>query len=127
MVETVTSFFFGEVASWYDCTSKQSGYAQLPVREDSEKSVDQKLAFGSPAFRNYDLICIVSLCLFLLSYFICVVQQCYWKWGVLKMQILGNVYSSVLDCPQFYYCFVEAIHRRFCWMVLADGACGHEK
>ena len=56
------------VASWYDCTSKQSGYVQLPVREDSEKSVDQKDAIGSPAFRNYDLIFIVSPCLSLLCF-----------------------------------------------------------
>ena len=97
------------------------------MREDSEKSVDQKVAFGSPAFRNYDLILIVSLCLFVLSYFICLVQPCYCTWGVFKMQIMWNCYSSVLDYPQFYYGFVEAIHRRSCWMLLADGACGLEK
>ena len=66
MVEMVTF-----VASWYDCTSKQSGYVQLPVREDSEKSVDQKDVFGSPAFRNYDLMFIVSLCLFVLFCLFC--------------------------------------------------------
>ena len=122
MVEMVTF-----VASWYDCTSKQSGYVQLPVREDSEKSVDQKDAFGSLAFRNYDLMLIDSLCLFVLSYLICFVQQCYCKWGVFKRQIMWNCYSSVLDYRQFYYGVVKAIHQRCFWMVLADGACGHEK
>jgi hypothetical protein len=31
------------VASWYDCMSKQSGYVQLSVREDSEKSAVRNL------------------------------------------------------------------------------------
>jgi len=38
VVEMVTC-----VASWYDCTSKQSGYVQLSVREDSEKSAVRNL------------------------------------------------------------------------------------
>ena len=54
-------------------------------------------------------------------------QQCYCKWGVFKMQIMWMCYSSVLDYPQFYYGFVEAIHQRCFWMALADGACGHEQ
>ena len=58
MVEMVTF-----VASWYDCTSKQSGYVQLSVREVSEKFADRMFAFGTPAFRNYDLIFIVVFCL----------------------------------------------------------------
>ena len=63
MVEMVTF-----VASWYDYTSKQSGYVQLPVLEVSEKIADQKGAFGFPAFCNYDLFLIVSLCLLALSF-----------------------------------------------------------
>jgi len=38
VVEMVTC-----VASWYDCTSKQSRYVQLSVREDSEKSAVRNL------------------------------------------------------------------------------------
>ena len=63
MVEMVTC-----VASWYDCTSKQSGYVQLSVREVSEKFADRKFAFGTPAFRNHDLICIALFCLIPLSF-----------------------------------------------------------
>ena len=40
------------VASWCDCTSKQSRYVQLSVREDSEKSAVRSDVFVFPAFRN---------------------------------------------------------------------------
>jgi hypothetical protein len=86
MVEMVTV-----VASWYDCTSKQSGYVQLPVREDSEKSVDQKDAIGSPAFCNYDLCLIVSLCLFLLSVLICLQHDRYFNVSVRSKKMRFNV------------------------------------
>ena len=92
MVEMVTF-----VASWYDCTSKQSGYVQLSVREDSEKSVDRMFAFGPSALRNYDLICIVLFCLIaLLFLMICVVPRCYCTWSVFKRQI------SVIWIRQFW-------------------------
>ena len=98
MVEMVTF-----VASWYDCTSKQSGYVQLSVREVSEKFADRMFAFGTPAFRNYDLIFIVWFCLVaLLFLMICVVQRCYRKWSVCKRQIMCNLYPPFLVYRPFY-------------------------
>ena len=44
-----------QVTSWYDCTSKQSRYVQLSVREVSEKSADRNFAFDTPVFCNHDL------------------------------------------------------------------------
>ena len=43
-----------QVTSWYDCTSKQSRYVQLSVREVSEKSADRNFAFDTPVFCNHD-------------------------------------------------------------------------
>ena len=38
-----------------------------------------------------------------------------------------NCYSSVLDYRQSYDGFVETIHQRCFWKVLADVGCGNEK
>ena len=59
----VSSFFLEEVASCNGCMTKQPRYLQLPVGEVPTKVVDQKGAFGFPAFCSYDLFCIVSFCL----------------------------------------------------------------
>ena len=89
------------VASWYDCTSKQSGYVQLPVREDSEKSVDRKDAIGSLAFCNYDLILIVSLLLFLLSVVIVLQHDRYFNVSVRPKNSMFNVLMFCFGVERF--------------------------
>ena len=92
-----------QVTSWYDCTSKQSRYVQLSVREVSEKSADRNFAFDTPVFCNHDLFFIVLICLIALLFLtIYVVQKCYFKWSVCERHMMCNLYSSFWDYRQFY-------------------------
>ena len=99
----VTSFFLGEVASCYGCTTKQPGYLQHTVGEVSGKLVHQTIAFGSPAFCNYsyDLILIVLLCLLAVLYWICFLQRCHCKWGVCKREIKRTCLMCILYGERF--------------------------
>ena len=84
-----------QVTSWYDCTSKQSRYVQLSVREVSEKSADRNFAFDTPVVCNHDLFFMVLICLIAVLFLILyVVQKGYCKWSVCERHMMCNLYSS---------------------------------
>ena len=100
MVEMVSSFFLEEVASCNGCMTKQPWYLQLPVGEVSTKVADQKGVFGFPAFCNYDLILIVSLCLLDFFRFVFILNSRCAAW-LFQMECKSK--ENYVQCSDVYF------------------------
>ena len=105
MVETVASFFFGEVASrdrLRDQTAE--GMCSLLCVRSRGNSGDQKIAFGSPAFCNYSrgLVLIALLCLLALLYSLCLLQRSLCKWGLCRLDNKHKYLRRIIDVKKLW-------------------------
>ena len=105
MVEMVTSWFFGEVASrdrLRDQTAE--GMCSLLCVRSRGNSGDQKIAFGSPAFCNYSLglVLIYLLCLLAMLYPLCLLQRSLCNWRLCKLENQPQYLRCIYDVKKLW-------------------------